>query len=251
MQGLLRNGRPARALIALLSIRTAAHATVPLSYETLNYSIEWRLITAGAARLAYSPRLNGFESKVHLESTGLVAKLFKVDDNYLVQAEDQFCATSVEVDTSEGKKRRQTKVHFDRTQGKASLVERDLVKNAVLHTREVKTPPCVSDIIAALYKLRNMHLEPGQSAQIPVSDGKKEASIKVEAQEREQIKTGAGTFKTIRYEANVFNGVLFSKKGRLDVWLSDDAQRLPVQIRARMQFTIGTITFLLEKEEHA
>jgi hypothetical protein len=33
------------------------------------------------------------------------------------------------------------------------------------------------------------------------------------------------------------------------VWVSDDARRLPVQLRVRMQFLIGTITLQLEKEE--
>jgi hypothetical protein len=31
------------------------------------------------------------------------------------------------------------------------------------------------------------------------------------------------------------------------VWLTDDARRLPVQIRVRMQFTVGAITLPLDK----
>ncbi len=33
------------------------------------------------------------------------------------------------------------------------------------------------------------------------------------------------------------------------VWLTDDDRRLPVQIRVRMQFLIGTIELKLEKQE--
>jgi hypothetical protein len=33
------------------------------------------------------------------------------------------------------------------------------------------------------------------------------------------------------------------------LWLTDDARKLPVQLRLRMQFLIGTITLQLEKEE--
>jgi hypothetical protein len=33
------------------------------------------------------------------------------------------------------------------------------------------------------------------------------------------------------------------------VWLTDDRRKLPVQIRVRMQFAIGTITLQLEKHE--
>jgi hypothetical protein len=105
-------------------------------------------------------------------------------------------------------------------------------------------------VITGLFKLRNAHLEPGQSIQIPTSDGKKTAPVRIEAQEREEIKNKLGNFKTIRYEAFLFNGVIYSKKARMFVWLTDDARRLPVQIRARMPFPIGNITLELEKEEH-
>ncbi len=94
-----------------------------------------------------------------------------------------------------------------------------------------------------------MHLEPGQSARIPISDGKKAVLAKVEAQERETVKTDAGIrYKTIRYEAFLFDNVLYRRRGRLFVWLTDDERKLPVQLRIRLPFYIGTVTLQLEKE---
>ena len=225
------------------------------SKETISYSIEWRLIYAGNARLSLDPKMSAgkqdWESKLHLESGGLVSKLYKLEDNYNLQMEDQFCATSTEFDSMEKSRHHQTTVTYDYTRRKASYVERDLLKNSVFKTAETDIPPCVGDIIGGLYKLRTMKLEPGQSTQLAISDGKKTVSARVEAQHREQIKTKGGTFSTIRYEVFVFNGVLYARKAELFVWLSDDARRLPVQIRARMGFPIGSITFELEKEEHS
>ncbi len=105
------------------------------------------------------------------------------------------------------------------------------------------------DVIGGLYYLRTLNLEPGQNAQIPVSDGRKFAMARVEAQAREDVKTAAGSFKTIRYEIFLFNGVLYQRSARLDVWLTEDRRRLPVQVRVRMPFTIGTITLELQKVE--
>ena len=224
------------------------------SPERLTYSIEWRLITAGNAHIALTRAAGDkpeWHSQLHLESTGLVSKLYKVDDEYSIQLADQFCTVNTDLDSYEGKRHHSTKVHFDGEHGKATYLERDLIKNSVFHTAETGIPACVSDFIGGIYKLRALHLEPGQSAQLPVSDGKKFVSARVEAQEREQIQTKAGTFKTIRYEANVFNGILFKRSGRLQVWITDDARRLPVQIRARMSFPVGNITLQLEKEEHS
>lgn len=223
--------------------------------ETLHYSIEWRLINAGSAQLKLAPMDGGstpqWQATVHLQSAGLVSKLYKLDDSYAVRFEEPFCVTGSTLDAQEGKKHRDTRVVYDRGREKATYLERDLLKNATVANKEISIPSCVSDVIVGLYKLRSMHLEPGQSAQIPTSDGKKSAQVRIEAQEREEIKNSLGNFKTIRYEAFIFNGVIYSKKARMFVWITDDARRLPVQIRARMPFPIGNITLELEKEEHS
>ena len=222
--------------------------------EALSYDVEWRLIYAGSARLAMEPdgvpEKAGWQIRLHLESGGLVSKLYRLDDNYEAHMGDRFCATSTELNAIERNRHHETKVDYDHARGKASYIERDLLKNAVVKTAETDIPACVSDIIGGLAKLRTMKLEPGQNEQIPLSDGKKSVSARIEAQARETLKVKAGTFDTIRYEVYVFNNVLYARKGQLWVWLTDDARRLPVQVRARMSFPIGSITLELEKEEH-
>jgi hypothetical protein len=226
----------------------------PAGAETLSYGIEWRLIYAGSARMSFTKQKSEpvpeWESKLHLESGGLVSRLYKLEDNYRVEMQDQFCATSSQFDAIEGSRRHQTNVTFDRSSHKATYLEKDMVKGSVIKSAETDIPACVSDIIGGLYKLRTMHLQPGQSAQVPISDGKKSVSARVEALDKEEIVTKAGKFNAIRYEVFVFNGVLYKKNAKLEVWMSDDNRKLPVQFRARMPFPIGTITFQLEKEEH-
>lgn len=225
------------------------------SSEKLEYGIEWRLVTAGMATwtLTGDPTAErrAWHSAVELQSTGLVSKLFKVHDRYHANYEDQFCATGSELDAVEGHRHHETKVTFDRERNKSIYLERDLIKNAVVKSDEIDVPHCVQDVIGALYRLRTMRVEVGHSAQLPLTDGKKSVSARVEAQEREQIKTKLGDYNTVRYEAFLFDGVLYKRKARLFVWLSDDSRRLPVQIRVHMQFAIGTITLQLEKEEHS
>lgn len=214
---------------------------------TLEYGIEWRLVRAGAARLKWSPAPEGFQGDLHLESAGLVNKLYRVNDNYRIQTTKALCATGILLLAEEGKRRRETKVSFHG--GKASYIERDTIKNNVVLSKETAVPPCVYDYIGGLNKLREYKLEPGQSVQIPMTDGKKFAEVRVEAQEREQVKAPAGTFQAMRYEVFLFNDVLIKRKARMFVWLTDDARRLPVQLRMRMQFLVGTITLQLEKEQ--
>jgi hypothetical protein len=254
-------GRAARLWLALVSL----HASLPAegvvgaarslpAKETLTYSIEWRLITAGKARMEWNtvprPGDGGYEARLHLESSGLVSKLFKVNDDYLSDLRGDLCAVSSRIEALEGRRRRETTVAFDGSARKASYLEKDLVTNTAV-AKETEIPSCVHDVVGGLYVLRTLHLEPGQSTQIPVSDGKKSVMARVEAQQREQIKTPSGTYRTVRYEAFLFNDVLYRRSAHLNVWLSDDARQVPVQIRIRMQLTVGTITLQLEKEERS
>lgn len=223
------------------------------SKETLDYDIEWRLGTAGHAKLewyATTPRIHmGYESKLHLESAGLVSRLYKVNDLYTVELTPTLCAESTVMTTHEGSRNRETRVNFNSGARKATYVERDLNKNTIFSQREIQIPGCVYDVLGGLFALRAIHLEPGHATEFHMSDGKKSVSAKVEAEKREEIKTDAGTFKTIRYQSYLFNDVLFRRTAHLFIWLTDDNRKIPVQIQIRLQIAIGTITFKLSKEE--
>lgn len=214
--------------------------------DKLVYDVEWRLIHAGAVVIDAQPS----HADLHLDSEGLVSSLFKVHDLYSVNFDQPFCATALTMDSEEGKRHRETKVTFDRAANRATYLERDILKDATLHSDSVAIPNCVQEVVGAFLKLRATSIAPGQSVQVPMSDGRRSAAVRIDAQEREAVKTPAGDFKTIRYEANMLNGVIYTRKGRVFIWLTDDERRVPVQIRLRMQFPIGTVTLQLEKEEH-
>jgi hypothetical protein len=228
----------------------AAQSVIP-AHEALEYDIEWRLIPAGTARLtwaAMSAANSTGELRLHLESAGLVSRLFRVNDDYTAALGQNYCAQNSFLSAHEGNRTKETRVVFDSVNHKASYIEKDLVKNSTVN-HEVEIPSCVHDALGGLLVLRTLGLDPGKTAQIPISDGKKFVQAKVESQQREELKTELGTFKTIRYEVFLFDNVLFKRAGHLHVWLTDDDWRLPVQIQVRLQFTIGTVTFRLRKQE--
>lgn len=222
--------------------------------EFLDYSVEWRLIPAGTARFAWTP-LQGTgqgpaavvsEARLHLESTGIVSRLFRVNDDYTAMLAANYCGSSTFMTAHEGSRNRETRVSFDQQGGKARYTERDVVKNTS-KVNEAFITPCTHDVLGALLALRTLRLEPGKATTIPVSDGKKAAQVKVESQRREEIRTGIGTRRAIRYEIFIFDNVIYKRPAHVHVWLSDDNQRLPLQLQVHLQFAIGTITFSLEK----
>ena len=231
----------------------AADAAAPVTdnlfagKQTLTYAVEWRLVRAGTARLSWAPTESGNQAELVLTSTGLVNKLYRVHDVYRASMNAALCAETVVMKAEEGKRRRETNIRFNA--GKVSYVERDLIKNNVVLTKELETPPCVHEYMGALTRLRSLRPEPGQSVQVPMTDGKKFANVKVDAQDRETVRVGNQSYQTVRYEVHMFNDVLLSKKARMYVWVTDDNRRLPVQLRVKLSVLVGSITLQLEKAE--
>ncbi len=237
--------------LSAAGVAMAQPAPRPFPYpEKLEYSIEWRLITAGLARIQIAQAsANTWETKLTLESAGFVTKLYRVEDTYRALTDNNFCGATATLDAQEGKRRRLTTLNFNNARHTLQYQERDLVKNKV-DTKDLDIAPCTHEITGALSALRTMRLDAGKSATIPISDGKRMVNARVEGQEREAITIGKTTYHTIRYEAFLFDNVLYQRKGRLWIWMTDDGARVPVQLRVRLGFPIGNITLLLDKDEH-
>lgn len=212
----------------------------------LEYRVEWRLIDAGKAFLKWNPgQGRGGQANIHIESAGLVNKLFPVKDDYSTNLDERGCTLSTLMRAEEGSRKRETQVTYDRARKKVEYQEKDLVLNQTVR-KELEIPGCTFDVIGALVELRRLKLEPGAVLNVPVSDGKKFVNARVEVQAREKVKTPAGEFNTVRCEAFLFDGVLFTRKARLHVWFTDDPAKVPVQIRIAMRFYIGTVMLQLQ-----
>ena len=203
-------------------------------------------IDDGLSALDFTRVQQNWQINLKLESAGLVSRLFRVEDQYKVTANDRYCAINSNFEAQEGKRHAVTVQQFDNARHKLVVDERDLEKKTSQHN-EVDIAPCTYEIIGALTALRQLHLEAGKSVVMPIANGKKMANARIEAQAKEALVVDGKNYSTMRYEAFIFDGVLFRKKGRAFVWLSDDNERMPVQMRFQMGFPIGNITLELEK----
>jgi hypothetical protein len=97
--------------------------------------------------------------------------------------------------------------------------------------------------------VRASQLQPGMKFTLPVTDGKRLANVRVEGLGKEKLTIKGTSYNTIRYETFVFDNVLYRRKGRLLIWITDDPQRVPVQMRFLFGFPLGDITLELEKVE--
>jgi hypothetical protein len=217
--------------------------------EGLEYRVGWRMVTAGDAKLRLTQTANnGWQLNLDLASAGFVNQLYHVLDAYKLSTNEKFCALSTSLDAQEGKHHSITTMAFDSEKHKVVATTKDLATNATKKT-EIDIPTCTYDIAGALMTLRASQLQPGMKFDLPVTDGKKLANVKVEGLGKEKLTIKGTSYNTIRYETFVFDNVLYRRRGRLLIWITDDARRVPVQMRFLFGFPLGDITLELEKVE--
>ena len=210
--------------------------------ETYVYTAEWRLWTAGTALLTMSRAGSDLQVNGSADSTGFVSVLYKVQDRFRATVDGRtFCSLSVFKHTEEGSHRRETNIHFDYARGKSTLDERNLKTGETKHV-EHDIPVCTTDVLSGVYYLSTLALPNGASYTFPLSDGGQSVDVRAEVEAREDVKTPAGVFHTVRVSALATSGTL-KDKGRLWIWFTDDARHMPVQIRSRLFW--GTLTFRL------
>jgi hypothetical protein len=236
---------------ALGALSVAQEIKTPLvTGERLRYAVSWRLVPAGEAELTLgkddSPA-NRWKASAKATSIGYVSNIYKVDDEYQSIFRNQnLCSTGIHKTINEGERHRDLTLTFDQRRKLALLREHESNPSAAPLQTQSAIPDCVQDILSAMYYVRIQPLGIGQSFEVPVNDGPRTVRLRVEVQAKEEVKTKAGTFQTIRVEPMVFSGNLFKEKGRMFVWFTDDTNRWPVQMSA--QIGIGTITAsLVEK----
>ena len=208
--------------------------------QTLRYEAEYRYVTAGLATLRIEREGNQEHVIGTADSTGVVALLFRVQDRFNAHFDAHtLCSTKLVKHVEEGSHWRDTEITFDYKNGKAVLQEKNL-KNGQSKRTENDIPGCVTDVVSGILYVASLPLLPDATYSFPLNDGGKTLQAHVEG--KEQIKTPAGTFQTIRVGPEGNYSVL-KNRGKITIWYSDDARHLPVQIQARLFW--GTLTVYL------
>jgi len=210
--------------------------------QTLRYEAEYRFWTAGVATL----RVERNGSQEHLsataDSSGVVALLFRVQDRFNSYFDAQtLCSARLTKHTEEGSHWRETSITFDYSRGKSVLEEKNL-KTGQSKRVENDIPGCVTDVVSGVLYVASLPLQPDATYSFPLNDGGKTVTIQAHVEGKEQIKTPAGTFETIRVGPQGDYSAL-KNRGRVLIWYSDDARHLPIQMQARMFW--GTLTVYL------
>jgi len=222
--------------------------------ETLTYDVGWSIFPAGQVTAtlgqAQGRSPDAYEIVTKARSQGFVSLLFNVENEFRSLVDPHtLCSHQIHKTINEGRRHKDTRIVFDSARKLAVLDEVDKNKpDAPPKHAENAIPGCVADVVTAFYYVRKQPLRVGESFRLPINDGAKTYDVTVEVQAREQVETPMGKRDAFRVEPKVF-GALFARKGRMLIWFSDDAQRLPLRISASI--SVGSITGTLRSVSFA
>jgi hypothetical protein len=214
--------------------------------RTLTFTVDWRVFTAGTA--VFQLEQEGTVQKINAfgGSIGAVTMLFPVVDKFQAGFDTKTgCSTGFSKQLQEGRRKVSSDLTFDYAQGKQKQVERNLVKGTSKE-QTASIPACVTDSLSAIFYAASQPMVVGQTIRFPLADSMRTVTVTMKVEAKEEIKTPAGVFQTIRVEPTADEGIV-KNRGNIWVWYTDDARHMPVQIRAHLFW--GTITARLQSYE--
>ena len=99
-----------------------------------------------------------------------------------------------------------------------------------------------------LYYVRTLPLKPGDVYEVSRYFRPDRNPVRIRVLRRERVKVPAGTFNAVVVQPTIRTRGIFSEGGRAEVWLSDDEDRVMLQMKSQLSF--GSLSlFLRDKRD--
>ena len=208
--------------------------------EEINYTVFYAAagIYVNAGWANFTNKIEKLNGKTVYHVTGEGASNSKYDWIYRVRDkyESFIDTTSMQSlkfsrDVQDGKVKKKESFTFNR---KANTVTTD--------SGVVKVPPCIQDVLSCIYYARNIDFSKyKKNDKIPFKmflEGEVH-SLYIRYLGKEEVKTKYAKFKAIKFRPLLVEGTIFSGGEDMTVWVSDDANKVPVRIESKI--LIGSI----------
>jgi hypothetical protein len=219
--------------------------------EDLQYVLKWGVITGGRSTLSI-PQMEkvGSREAYHVvseaQTTGIADVFYKTRDRNETWLDAESLVTlRLEKHIREGKYKVEAAIEFDQETHRYRDYSNRLDKGTSEYAEGV-IPDYVMDVLGSLYYVRTLPLEVGKSYTMDVYEGKKIWPLVVNVRKIEKVHVPAGKFTCFRVEPVLREpGIFVSKGKKLEVWLTTDERRIPVQMRSEV--AIGHVAAELVK----
>lgn len=106
---------------------------------------------------------------------------------------------------------------------------------AVTNDGVFKVPPCVQDVVSSVFYARNIdfsRLRPNDKIAFSMFLDNEVYNMYIRYLGKETIKTKYGKFRAIKFKPLLIQGTIFEGGEKMTVWVSDDANHIPVRIES-------------------
>lgn len=206
--------------------------------EELKYRMHYGLINAGEAVITVENENKqiGGRNTYHVigrgYSRGSFDWFFKVRDRYESYIDEEALAPIVFIrQVDEGGFKINQKQVYDHKNGKV-----------MSDGKPMTVPQYVQDMISSFYYARNLDFskaKKGDVYEIPCFMDNEIWPLKIKYIGKETIKSDIGKINCLKFRPVVQTGRVFKHEEDLNVWISDDANHIPV--RAEASIVVGTI----------
>ena len=211
--------------------------------ERLTYELSWGIVSAGTAVLEIAERktLGGraVVKAIHTARSNDFVSVFYPVNNRVESLLDEEAHYPYRLlfNRREGKRKNDIEVLFDQAAHRATVT-----KDGNAETLDI--PARVQDTLSIIYFFRTLPaITIGSSTFVDVHHDKKNYRLELRVEGMEKVRGPLGEFDTIRILAIMpFKG-LFLNEGNIRVWVTNDAARVPVLMKAKV--IIGSVTATL------
>jgi hypothetical protein len=116
------------------------------------------------------------------------------------------------------------------------------VRTATSEKGVIPIPACVHDVISAVYNARNINYDkykPDDKIPFSMIIDDEVFNLSIRYMGREAVRTRYGKFRAIRLKLTVIKGNVFEGGEKMDVWVSDDANHIPLRVESPI--SVGSV----------
>jgi len=212
--------------------------------EKLEYRVHYGMINAAEAtmeisdRLVYRKNRPCYKVDVWGRSVGLFDLITRINDNW-----GTYIDTAAIIPhgfyriLEEGRYRKFEYVDFDHQKKEAVTTILDKVTKEPREKIVTKVPENVQDMVSGYYYIRTLDfskIKEGDAITIDAFFDVEQYDFKVRYLGKETVRTKIGKFRAVILQPLLPKNGLFTGEDAIKIWISDDANKIPLKVKASM-----------------
>lgn len=215
--------------------------------EVVTHDVSYLTFTAGTLKMKLEPMVNvngrkAYNFVTEIKSYPGYSRIYSVDDRAETFVDyETLVPRTFAVHVKESGQLKEARMLFDDKTGRATFWEKKVTeKNGEEEKKqEWDILPYSQNVFSAIFYMRNFQWEPGKEIAFRVADDEQNLIFKGKCLRRETIDTELGEKQALVIKPEIILKGKFKPVGDIYIWLSDDENKYPLRIEAKIK--IGSL----------